>query len=150
MPSAEATSPRSGRVGGVEPSDGVEQKLNLQKSQYSLRYYLNIEIAFDAAVPPHLATHEDDLGVGKYLQGRVEGLLREPIDEELAQLLDIEDFPLVEEQREHRLLALLELHVTPLLAGLYSLQGLVVAYRCDDLDHRVLLSRSGRRVLDAL
>jgi hypothetical protein len=131
-------------------SHGVEQKLNLQKSQYSLRYYLNLAIAFDGAVPPHLAEHEDDLGIGKYLEGRVEGLLPEAIDEELRQLLDIDDFPLAEEQREHRLLNLLEQHAKPLLDGLYSLEGLHAAYRENDLDHRVLLTGSGRRVLESL
>jgi hypothetical protein len=28
----------------------IEQSLNLQKSQYSLRYYLNVELALDASL----------------------------------------------------------------------------------------------------
>jgi hypothetical protein len=44
----------------------VEQSLNLQKSQYSLRYYVNVELAFPAE------------GDEAYIKGRAERLLRAP------------------------------------------------------------------------
>jgi len=89
----------------------VEQLLNLQKSQYSLRYYLNVELAFAA---------ED--GTGRVV-GRAEHLLSPPDAEQLQALLDIDGVEMAEEHREHQLLALLD-QLTPILDELTSVEAM--------------------------
>jgi uncharacterized protein DUF4304 len=74
----------------------VEQSLNLQKSQYSLLYYVNVELAFPAE------------GEGAYIKGRAERLLRPEDGERLATLLDLDGHPMIDEHREAELVALFD------------------------------------------
>jgi Domain of unknown function (DUF4304) len=74
----------------------VEQSLNLQKSQYSLLYYVNVELAFPAE------------GDGAYIKGRAERLLRPQDGERLATLLDLDGHPMIDEHREAELVVLFD------------------------------------------
>jgi hypothetical protein len=74
----------------------VDQSLNLQKSQYSLRYYVNVGLAFSAE------------GEGAYIRGRAEGLLRPEDGERLVTLLDLDGHSMIDEHREAELLALFD------------------------------------------
>ena len=69
----------------------VEQSLNLQKSQYSLLYYVNVELAFPAE------------GEGAYIKGRAERLLSSEDGERLAILLDLDGHPMLDEHRDAEL-----------------------------------------------
>jgi hypothetical protein len=71
----------------------VEQSVNLQKSQYSLRYYLNVELTF--------AT---EAGTGRVV-GRAESLLSPAEASQLETLLDVDGTEMEEEHREHQLVA---------------------------------------------
>jgi hypothetical protein len=74
----------------------VEQSLNLQKSQYSRLYYVNVELAFPAE------------GEGAYMKGRAERLLRPEDGERLATLLDLDGHPMIDKHREAELLVLFD------------------------------------------
>lgn len=88
----------------------IDQKLNLQKSQYSLRYYLNVEFSFGAA---------DERG---RIVGRVEALLEEADAERLDALLNVEGNPMEDEHREHQLALMLD-QLTPFFDGLSSVEA---------------------------
>ena len=94
----------------VRQSGVIEQTLNLQKSQYSVRYYLNVEFAFGAG---------DERGG---IMGRAEDLLEDADAERLEALLDIDDNPMEDEHREHELALVLE-RLTPLFADLSSVEA---------------------------
>lgn len=89
----------------------VEQSLNLQKSQYSLRYYVNVALAFD--------THA---GRGRIV-GRAESLLPTAQGDHLQALLDIDGSEIEDERREHELLRVLDL-LMPTLDELRSVEAL--------------------------
>jgi hypothetical protein len=89
----------------------VDQSLNLQKSQYSLRYYLNVELAFVA-----------DGGIGRVV-GRAEAFLSPADAAQLQELLDIDGVEMAAEHREHQLLALLD-RLTPVLDEFGSVEAL--------------------------
>jgi hypothetical protein len=74
----------------------VEQSLNLQKSQYSLLYYVNVELAFPAEAE------------GAYIKGRAGSLLSSEDAERLATLLDVDGHPMRDENREAQLGALFD------------------------------------------
>ena len=74
----------------------VEQSLNLQKSQYSLLYYVNVELAFPAEAE------------GAHIKGRAGSLLSSEDAERLATLLDVDGHPTPDENREAQLRALLD------------------------------------------
>jgi hypothetical protein len=74
----------------------VEQSLKLQKSQYSLLYYVNVELAFPAEAE------------GAYIKGRAGSLLSSEDAERLATLLDLDGHPMADEHREAQLLALFD------------------------------------------
>ncbi len=130
----------------IRETNGVQQTFNLQKSQYSLSYYLNVEFDFTAAVPPEMSHDESDLGIRFYIEGRAEGFLSKDDTSRLRDLLDIEDYQLEEEHREHELLAFLEAKLTPVLRDLDSLDG-IQAYDRADVFRAFLTTRSARRVL---
>ena len=130
----------------IRKNDGVEQTFNLQKSQYSLSYYLNVQFDFTAVVPPEMAHDETDLGLPFYIEGRVEGFLSQEDSSRLVNLLDIEDYPLEEEHRERELLALLGAKLQPVLSDLNSLDG-IQAYHRAGVFRAFLVTRSARRVL---
>jgi hypothetical protein len=69
----------------------VEQSLNLQTCQYSLRYYVNVELAFPAE------------GEGAYVKGRAESVLSSEDGERLATRLDLDGHPMLDEHREAEL-----------------------------------------------
>jgi hypothetical protein len=129
--------------------NGVEVAFNLQKSQYSLAYYLNLDLDFTAAVPTDLAQDENDLGYPFQIDGRVDDFLRWEDTQQLRMLLDIEQYAMPEEHREHELLEFLEGHLCPVLDELQSLEGLVAFERSATWE-RFMVTRSARRVLTAL
>ena len=130
----------------VRKINGVEQTFNLQRSQYSLSYYLNVQFDFTAAVPPEMVHDESDLGVPFYIEGRAEGFLSEDDTSRLRNLLDIENYFLEEEHREHELLEFLEAKLQPVLSDLGSFDG-IQAYHRADIFRAFLTTRSARRVL---
>ena len=89
----------------------VEQSLNLQKSQYSLRYYLNVELALPDEDPR------------AYIRGRAGALLAEADRARLEALLDLDGRVIPEEQREAELLGLLG-SLTPVLNEFTSVADL--------------------------
>lgn len=89
----------------------VEQSLNLQKSQYSLRYYLNLEFALP------------DEDVSAYIRGRAGALLADADRARLEELLNLDAQEIAEEQREAELLDLLG-SLTPLLDEFASVTDL--------------------------
>jgi hypothetical protein len=89
----------------------VEQSVNLQKSQYSLRYYLNVELAFTT-----------EMGTGRVV-GRAEGLLSPADASQLEALLDVERTKMEEEHREHQLIEVLD-RLAALLDELSSVQAM--------------------------
>jgi len=89
----------------------VDQSINLQKSQYSLRYYLNIELAF--------ATER---GRGRIV-GRAESLLSSADAAQLGALLDVHGTKMEGEHREHQLVEILN-RLMPLLDELSSVQAM--------------------------
>lgn len=95
----------------VRQAGAIEQALNLQKSQYSLCYYLNVEFAFPA---------EGDRG---RIVGRAEDLLAGSDAERLEELLDIDGNLMEDEHREHQLALVLE-RLTPLFDDLSSIEAL--------------------------
>jgi hypothetical protein len=78
---------------------------------YSLRYYLNVELAFTV-----------EAGTGRVL-GRAEFLLSASDATHLEALLDIDGFEMAEEHREHQLLALLG-QLRPMLDELDSVEAM--------------------------
>ncbi len=92
--------------------------LNLQKSQYALRYYVNVALwllALGQSEAPkehhcHVRTRLDDL-VPPAMEGR------------LTELLDLESL-IDEETRREELLALLREHLLPLMEASSTLEGL--------------------------
>lgn len=129
--------------------NGVEQTFNLQKSQYSLLYYLNVKFDFTAAVPPEIAHDENDLDVPFYVDGRAEQFFNNEDATRLSNLLNIDDYPLEEEHREHEFLALLEAKLQPVFNDLDSLHG-IQEYHRSDVFRGFGISRSARRVLMTL
>jgi hypothetical protein len=124
--------------------------LNLQKSPYSLSYYLNVAFDFSASVPAELAYHDEDLGVRFYFEGRAEDLMMSPAEgKELEDLLSIDKIALSEEHREHQLVDLLENRLAPALRDLSSLQG-IKEYDERKILANFIVSRSARRVLNVL
>jgi hypothetical protein len=132
----------------VRKINGVEQTFNLQRSQYSLSYYLNVQFDFTAAVRPEMAHDENDLDVPFYIEGRAERFFNEDDSSRLRNLLNIEDYPLEEEHREHELLAFLGAKLQPVLSDLDSLDG-IKTYHRTGIFGAFLISRSARRVLVA-
>jgi hypothetical protein len=132
----------------VREANGVKQTFNLQRSHYSLSYYLNLRFDFTAAVPSEMAHDEDDLDVPFYIEGRGEDFFNEDDSSRLRNLLNIEDYPLEEEHREHELLAFLGAKLRPVLSDLHSLDGIATCHRTG-VFHAFLVSRSARRVLVA-
>ena len=125
---------------------GVAQTFNLQRSEYSLSYYLNVQVDFTAAVSPEMAHDEDDLDVPFYIEGRAERFFNEDDSSQLRDLLNVEAYPLEEEHREHELLAFLGAKLQPVLSDLDSLDGIQTYYRTG-VFRAFLVSRSARRVL---
>lgn len=92
--------------------------LNLQKSQYGRRYYVNVALWF--------------LGIGApanpkpsqcHVQTRLESLVTDDERVHLEELLDL-DVPVGEEQRHAELLAVLETQLGPILDASQTLAGL--------------------------
>jgi hypothetical protein len=129
--------------------NGVEQTLNLQKSQYGLRYYLNVLVDFGAVVPPELSADASDSEYPCAIKGRVEDLLADPDGERLDRLLDVDGFPMPEERREHELLGFLEEKLAPRLGLLSSLEA-VVEYDQQGAWRNFGVYGPARRVLDAI
>lgn len=100
----------------------IAQSLNLQKSQYSLRYYLNVKLVL---LPG---------GEGAGIEGRAERLLDAEDADRLQRLLDIEGWQMTEEHREAKLLELLD-HLTPVLDKLDSVEAVATAERHGALSH---------------
>jgi len=130
----------------IRKTNGVEQTVNLQKSQYSLSYYLNVRFDFTDAVPTEMAHDESDLDVPFYIEGRAERFFEEEDSSQLRNLLNIEDYPLEEEHREHELLAFLGAKLQPVLSDLDSLDG-IQTYHRTGVFRAFLISRSACRVL---
>ena len=114
----------------------VAQSLNLQKSQYSLRYYLNLKLVL-------LPGGEDAA-----IEGRAERLLEPEDGDRLPRLLDVDGWQMTEEHREAELLELLD-RLTPVLDKLNTVQAVATAERQGALSHmgirgpaRALLDRS--------
>jgi hypothetical protein len=80
----------------------VEQSLNLQKSQYSLLYYVNVELEFPAEAE------------GAYIRGRAGSLLDSEDAERLATLLDLDRCPMSDEDRKAQLRVLFDQLVSTL------------------------------------
>jgi transposase len=110
--------------------------LNLQKSQYSLRYYMNVALTLVAG------------GQDARIEGRVGALLGDRDRDELQRLLDIDGFEMADEDREAQLRSLLD-RLTPILDGLATLAAMRSAERRGDFrgmgirgPARLLLDRS--------
>jgi hypothetical protein len=88
----------------------VEQSLNLQKSQYSLLYYVNVELAFPAEAE------------GAYIRGRAGSLLSSEDAERLATLLNLDGHPMPDEHREAQLRALFD-RLVSMLDDLASIEA---------------------------
>ena len=88
----------------------VEQSLKLQKSQYSLLYYVNVELAFPAEAE------------GAYIRGRAGSLLSPEDAKRLATLLDLDGHPMPDEHRETQLRALFD-RLASMLDDLASLEA---------------------------
>lgn len=56
----------------VRSANGVEQRLNLQKSQHARRYYVNFSLDLTAAVPEHLRYEESDRGQAFVIDERID------------------------------------------------------------------------------
>lgn len=112
----------------------VEQSLNLQKSQYSLLYYVNVELGFPA---------EDERA---YIKGRAERFLRSEDGERLATLLDLDGYPMVDEQREAELRDLFD-RVVRVLDGLASIEA-VAAKDADGGFNAMGVSGPARAAID--
>jgi Domain of unknown function (DUF4304) len=92
--------------------------LNLQKSNYARRYYVNVAVwllaAGSADAPKPSRCH---------IQTRLEGLLPSAMERQLVVLLDL-DSPIDDVSRREELLVLLRQHLLPLVKASSTLEGL--------------------------
>jgi hypothetical protein len=94
----------------------LEQSLNLQKSQYSLRYYLNVKLVL---LPG---------GEGAGIEGRAGSLLGAEDADRLERLLDVDGSDMPGERREAGLLAVLD-RLTVVLNKLNTVEAVTTAER---------------------
>lgn len=92
--------------------------LNLQKSQYALRYYVNVALWLLAAGPADTPKPSHC-----HIQTRLERLVPAAREEQLTRLLDL-DAPGDEGARHEELLALLRAHLLPVMEAASTLEGL--------------------------
>ena len=92
--------------------------LNLQKSQYALRYYVNVGVWLLAAGPADAPKPSDC-----HIQTRLERLGPSALEERLTVLLDL-DNPIGAEARRDELLALLREHLLPMMSAASTLEWL--------------------------
>jgi hypothetical protein len=113
----------------------VAQSLNLQKSQYSLRYYLNVKLV--------LLPGGEDAGI----EGRAGSLLDVEDEERLERLLDIDGSEIAEDHRAAELLSVLD-RLTPVLDKFDSVEAVATAERRGALAHMGVRG-AARALLDA-
>lgn len=92
--------------------------LNLQKSQYARRYYINAALWLLAAGPAYRPKPSHC-----HIQTRLERLVPEALEEQLVRLLDL-DAPPDEGGRPEALLALLRAQLLPVMEASSTLDGL--------------------------
>ena len=92
--------------------------LNLQKSQYALRYYVNVAVWMLAAGPADAPKPPQC-----HIQTRLERLVPPTLEDRLTALLDL-DSPIDEEVRHEELLALFREHLLPVMDAASTLDGL--------------------------
>jgi hypothetical protein len=123
------------------PQEDTIGVVELQKSQYGKQYFINVAIWIrcigEAEYPKewtcHIRTRFDDLV---------------PADEEqhLKSILDLEDSGLSDDDRSSELLALLRLHLLPLLLECSTKSGLRTTWRTGSLS-RFLVTGDAQDVL---
>ena len=119
---------------------GVTHSIDLQKSQYARRYFINIRIDFSGAVTD---AHEP---IRCFLDGRIGDLLSEAERDKLDELLDMELSGITDELREHELLRLLNESVGPVLDEVETLEGIRKRYRSGGFDE-FIVSKSAANAL---
>ena len=92
--------------------------LNLQKSQYALRYYVNVALWLLAAGPADAPEPSHC-----HVQTRLEGLVPPAVHDRLTALLDL-DSPVDDEARRDELLSLLREHLLPIMEAASTLEAL--------------------------
>lgn len=99
-------------------SDETIFVVNLQKSQYALRYYVNVGLWLLAVGPADAPTPSSC-----HIQNRLDGLVPQALEERAAALLDLES-PIDDEVRREELLTLLRQYLLPLMEVTSTLEGL--------------------------
>ena len=97
--------------------EGICCVFNLQKSQWSNLYYINLAVGVrEIGLPPHPKEYEC------HVRGRLSDLVPEP--EQLARYLDLEDFSVDDEERLSEIARLVEEVALPFLQGLSTVEGI--------------------------
>ncbi len=97
--------------------EGVYCVFNLQKSQWSNLYYINLAVGVrEIGLPPHPPTYRC------HIQARLSHLVSDP--KRLARYLDLEDFSVDDEERVSEIARLVEEVALPFLADLSNVEGI--------------------------
>lgn len=116
--------------------------VNLQRSNYSRRYFINFGLWFIGIGPPSMPKP-----TACHLQTRVESIVDEVTRLQLERLLDLET-ELPDAERREELLAVLQVHVHPILDAAQTLEGLA-SPTGQRLLAKSLLDGDGQRLLAA-
>ncbi len=116
--------------------------VNLQKSQYAVRYYVNVALWLLAAGPAEAPKTPQC-----HVQTRLDGLVPPALEERLTALLDLGS-PIDEKARREELLALLRAHLLPLMQASLSLESLRSGAG-QELVRKSLVTGPGQQVLAA-
>ena len=117
--------------------------LNLQKSQYATRYYVNVALWLLAAGPADAPKPSHC-----HVQTRLDDLVPPTLEERLTALLDL-DSPIDDGTRHEELLALLREHLLSIMDAAATLEGLRSG-EGQRFVQRSLVDGDGQRVLAAL
>ncbi len=124
-------------------SDETILVFNLQKSNYAVRYYVNVAVWLLAAGPADAPKPAQC-----HVQTRLERLVPSELEERLTALLDL-DSPIDDDTRREKLLALLGEHLLPLVEASSTLESLRSGAAGQRLIRASLVNRDGLPILTA-